>query len=104
MLSPISAAAVEDGADRVEALIGEGADPDARDLQSWAPIHWAAGAGSMHAVVALARGGADLHAVTSAGETAAAIALDAGHAELADLIEDLGNRPAPRVARVATPR
>lgn len=68
------------------ALIGAGADPNAKQRHGWTPLHGAAHSGDRAVVEALLAAGADRTITNDEGRTAADIARDAGHADLAALL------------------
>lgn len=87
--TPLHAAAVRRDAKRVTELLGEGADPNARDRWGRTPVMWAARFidQDRETIPALVRAGADVNAADEDGATAMHIA--ASHAwdgELADLL------------------
>ena len=63
-MTPLHYAAEDNRAGAMEALIGRGADPNARTGQGWTPLHIAARYGHLEAAQVLLAGGADPNAAT----------------------------------------
>lgn len=86
--------AVADGGDRVSALalIAAGADVHATQRHGWTPLHGAALSGDRVVVEALLAAGADPAATHDSGKRAADSAREAGHADLAQLLEGAPTR------------
>ena len=61
-MTPLHYAAEDNRAGAMEALIGRGADPDARTDQGWTPLHIAVRHGRLEAAQVLLAGGADPNA------------------------------------------
>ena len=81
-MTPLHYAAEDNRAGAMEALIGRGADPDARTGQGRTPLHIAARYGHLEAAQVLLAGGADPNAATpQIGNTP--LHLMAGHGEAA---------------------
>jgi len=80
--------AVADGGHReiALALIAAGADPNAKQRHGWTPLHGAAHSGDRAVVEALLAAGADRSLTNDEGRTAADIARERGHADLAALL------------------
>lgn len=72
----------------INALVGNGADPNAPQGDGLAPLHVAAAAGRAEIVRVLVFNGADVDARTPQGETAHALAVRHGRKEVADLLRD----------------
>lgn len=89
--TPLHEAAVRRDAQRVSELLGEGADPNARDRWGRTPVMWAARFidQDRETIPALVRAGADVNAADEDGATALHIAAsNAWDGELADLLHD----------------
>jgi ankyrin repeat protein len=69
------------------ALVAAGADPNAKQRHGWTPLHAAAQTGDRAVVTALLAAGADPTLTHDGGKRAADLAREAGHAELAALLE-----------------
>ncbi|HUQ16508.1 MAG TPA: ankyrin repeat domain-containing protein [Candidatus Saccharimonadales bacterium] len=82
--------AVADRGDReiALALIAAGADPNAKQRHGWTPLHGAAGSGDRAVIGALLTAGADPTLANDDGKRAADIAREAGHADIADLLDE----------------
>ena len=82
------------GASACEWLIAAGANPDARDALGRTPLHLAAPARRLHAVVALVEGGANVDALDRLGRTPLMTALGASvHTELIEVLLAAGADP-----------
>ena len=84
-------AAKADDLSTLEGLVAAGADVNEQDEQGWTPLNWAAGKGSRAAVELLLKAGADASKVGRDQRTPYMIALAAGHAEVARLLQDAGD-------------
>lgn len=95
--------------DRIKELLSMGDDPNARDNNLFAPLHWAALEGRPGAARLLLSGGADLDARERSGSTPLMLAARVGDDEMVDLLvaagasleaQDLGGRTAEDWARI----
>lgn len=82
-----SAVADEGDSDSALALVAAGADPNAKQRHGWTPLHAAAQTGDCAVVGALLAAGADPTLTHDGGKRAADLAREAGHTELAALLE-----------------
>ena len=80
---PLHSAAAARDAESVRLLVEAGADVNARQHGGWAPVHAAAQNGDAATLDLLLAAGADPAAGNDAGRTAADVAREAGHGELA---------------------
>ncbi len=87
-----SAVADEGDSESALALIAAGADPNAKQRHGWTPLHAAAQTGDRMVVAALLAAGADPAVAHDGGKRAAELAREAGHAELAQLLEQAPTR------------
>ena len=83
----LHAAAQNGHAEMLKALAALGADKEARDAVGGRPLHAAAFYGHVEAVRALLQLGADLDAKTASGHTAHMLCIQAGHSQVALLLE-----------------
>jgi ankyrin repeat protein len=81
---PIHSAVAGGHDDVALVLIDGGADVNARQVNGWTPLHGAALNGSLLSVERLLAAGADSTARNDDGATAADLAREAGHTEIAD--------------------
>src|SRR4051794_10149846 len=86
---PIHSAVAGGHDDVVAVLIDAGADVNATQRHGWTPLHGAAQIGSLASVERLLAAGADPAARNDDGVTAADLAQDAGHDEIAARIRNL---------------
>jgi ankyrin repeat protein len=82
-----SAVADQGDSESALALIAAGADPNAKQRHGWTPLHAAAQTGDRAVVAALLAAGADPALTHDGGKRAADLAREAGHTELAALLE-----------------
>jgi ankyrin repeat protein len=80
---PLHSAAAGGHADIVELLLSAGAEPNQRQLHGWTPLHAAAQNGDLRSLEALLAAGADPALRNDKGRSAADVARDAGHEDLA---------------------
>jgi uncharacterized protein len=85
-VTPLHSAAAGRHPDIVSLLLEHGADPNARQRGGWTPLHAAAQNGDSSSVEALLAAGADPVTRHDAGSSAADLAEEAGHSELAALL------------------
>lgn len=78
---------------RIEQLVAQGADVDARDAKGRTPVHVAAFASEDEALRALAEAGADMNALEHRAYDVVTIAAVADDPELMSLAIELGNDP-----------
>ena len=83
-VQPLHAAVAARSQDIVQLLLERGADPNARQQVGYTPLMGAAGAGRDDMVSLLLASGADPSLVSEDGKTASGIALDHGHAAIAE--------------------
>jgi ankyrin repeat protein len=86
-LRPLHGAAAARSTAVAAVLLEAGADPNARQLGGWTPLHAAARHGDRELAQALLVGGAAAEQASDDGKTARELALEAGHGELAILLE-----------------
>lgn len=86
-------AALGNHADAIRYLLRRGASIDMTNRTGFTPLHHAAEAGSLQAAEALLAAGADATRVNAAGQSAADVARERGHADIAAKI-DAARRPA----------
>jgi len=84
---PLHSAASARHLEVVRLLLEHGAPPNARQEAGWAPIHAAAQNGDRGMVDLLLRHGADPKQANDEGKTAAIVAREKGHEEIAALLE-----------------
>ena len=73
--------------DIVKLLLDAGADVNERSRVSRTPLIWAAGSGQLNTVRLLLKNGADPDLVDSNGETAADLAAENGHDDVAHFLQ-----------------
>jgi ankyrin repeat protein/beta-lactamase regulating signal transducer with metallopeptidase domain len=95
LATPLHVAAERGDVGAIRALLGAGADPNARDLSGRSPLHLAAATGDVEAVVELLDGGADtdVPALTNAGATPLHVAAEQGLAEVVQTLLAAGANP-----------
>jgi ankyrin repeat protein len=86
-VTPLHSAAAAGNDDAVRALLGAGADPNARQAGGFAALHTAAFTGRSEMADALLAAGADATLATDERKTAADLARENGHEELAARLE-----------------
>lgn len=84
---PLHSAASARNLEAVRLLLAHGAPPNARQQAGWAPIHAAAQNGDRPMVELLLQRGADPSLANDEGKTAAMVAREKGHQELAASLE-----------------
>ena len=87
-VQPLHAAVGARNRESVELLLDQRADPNARQQVGYTPLMGAASAGREDIVLLLLSRGADKSLVSADGKTAADIAREHGHAELAQRLQD----------------
>jgi uncharacterized protein len=80
---PLHSAAAGAHGDVVEVLLAAGAQPDPLQRHGWTPLHAAAQNGDVRSLEALLAAGADPDLRNDEGQSAADLAREAGHADLA---------------------
>jgi ankyrin repeat protein len=86
-VAPLHSAVASGNPGLVELLLARGARPDPVEFLGATPLHSAASMGSLEVVKRLLAAGADPHRLTKDGKTAADLALQSGHPEVAALLE-----------------
>ena len=86
-VEPLHSAVAARNAETVRLLLDRGADPNARQQVGYTPLMGAAGAGRADLVDLLLAHGADPTLVSEDGKSAAGIAREHGHAEIAARLE-----------------
>jgi ankyrin repeat protein len=84
---PLHSAASARNLDAARLLLEHGAPVNARQQLGWVPIHAAAQNGDRAVLELLLKHGADPTIANDDGKTAAKVARDKGHSEIADLLE-----------------
>jgi ankyrin repeat protein len=87
-VSPLHSAVASGKPELVELLLANGARPDSAEFLEMTPLHSAAASGRAEMVQQLLKAGADPRRKSKEGKTAAEMARERGHAELAAVIEN----------------
>jgi uncharacterized protein len=85
-VAPLHSAVESGSVALLDLLLSHGAKPDCVEFLEATPLHSAAARGSREMVVKLLAAGASRHLKTKDGKTAADLALQYGHPEIADLV------------------
>jgi len=89
-VTPLMEAARVGNSGKVQTLLSEGAEVDARSSSDWTAAHYAALNGHQFVLTALHTAGADLSAQTNDGSTPPILAAANGHLEAFDALLELG--------------
>jgi ankyrin repeat protein len=93
--APLHYASADDDVERVTALLAEGADVNAADIEGFTPLHFACGADAVNAVRVLLDSGASLESVNRFGNTPlwVAVANSRGVGDVILLLRERGADP-----------
>ncbi|GAB6040428.1 ankyrin repeat domain-containing protein [Endothiovibrio diazotrophicus] len=89
---PLHDAAMRGDAERVEALLKEGADVNGRNREGATPLHWAAFKGQVAVARVLLAHGAEVNAVTTRGSSPLRLATTHKQTEMIRLLRSRGGR------------